>query len=366
MSNSLLGHDPLARQAPLRSQVGRADASVYVVQHPSIGDEADTIAAYVDDYLNRRNGLPPGQVLILSPRRIFGNAIRDALIRRRRNALSFFWEDALDADSAAEGFCLLTLLASREDRAAYRAWLGLGDVDGNRAGYARIRGYAEEHGVEPFEVCERLARDEIKVIYTQKVLAKHNELKGRLAALAGLQGNPLVNALWDPGDPETLTIRLAAGAVAADNPEPTNLYQRLVEVITQPELPDSAGDVIRIMSLHKAKGLTAELVVIAGCVGGAIPTVDPQLTPAEQDLELREQRRLFYVAVTRPKDTLVLSSVTQMPLAQALRANIPPLQVRRSSGETYARLAASPFIAELGATCPHAIRGSDWRAALNF
>jgi len=107
-------------------------------------------------------------------------------------------------------------------------------------------------------------------------------------------------------------------------------------------------------------------VVIAGCVGGAIPTVDTELTPAEQDLELREQRRLFYVAVTRPKDTLVLSSVTQMLLAQALRANIPPLQVRRSSGETYARLAASPFIAELGATCPHAIRGSDWRAALNF
>jgi hypothetical protein len=32
-----------------------------------------------------------------------GNAVKDALIRRKRNALSYFWEDAVDADAAAEG-----------------------------------------------------------------------------------------------------------------------------------------------------------------------------------------------------------------------------------------------------------------------
>src|SRR2546429_3490121 len=157
MSNDLLAHDPVARQAPLAAQAGRAPASVFIVQHPSLGDEADTLAAYIDSYLNRRHDVPAGQVLVLSPRRIFGNAVRDALIRRHRNAMSFFWEDALADPAAAEGFCLLTLLVRPDDRAAYRAWLGLRDADGNRAGYARIRAHAEEHALEPFAVCEQLS-----------------------------------------------------------------------------------------------------------------------------------------------------------------------------------------------------------------
>ncbi len=367
MSNDLIAHDPVARQAPLTAQPGRAAASIYIIQHPTLGDEADALAAYIDQYLNRRN-VPPGQVLVLSPRRIFGNGIRDALIRRRRNAMSFFWEDAFAADAAAEGFCVLTLLVRRDDRAAYRAWLGLGDTDGNRAGYARVRAHAQEHGLEPFDVCEQLSAGQINLRYTEKVVQRHNALKARLATLAGLEGLPLVAAIWDPTDSETLTIRLAAGTVATDSPKPEELQLRLAELVTQPELPDSAGDVIRIMSLHKAKGLTAELVVIAGCVSGALPTVDAKLPPAEQDLDWKEQRRLFYVAITRAKDTLVLSSVTQLPLRVALRANIPPSGVFRKEGEPYARLAASPFIEELGPMPPRprAMRGSDWRAALNF
>src|SRR5437773_969735 len=254
MSNDLIAHDPVARQTPLTAQPGRAAASVYIVQHPTLGDEGDTLAAYIDQYLNQRNGLPPGQVLVLSPRRIFGNGVRDALIRRRRNAMSFFWEDALAADAAAEGFCLLTLLVRRDDRAAYRAWLGLGDTDGNRAGYTRVRAHAQEHSLEPFDVCEQLSAGQINLRYT------------------------------------------------------------------------------------------------------------------EQDLDWKEQRRLFYVAITRAKHTLVLSSVTQLPLRVALKANIPPSGVFRDEGEPCARLAASPFIEELGPTPPRprAIRGSDWRAALTF
>ena len=244
----------------------------------------------------------------------------------------------------------------------------LGDTDRNRTGYARVRAHAQEHGLEPFDVCEQLSAGQINLRYTEKVVQRHNALKARLATLAGLEGLPLVAAIWDPTDSETLTIRLAAGTVATDSPKPEELQLRLAELVTQPELPDSAGDVIRIMSLHKAKGLNAELVVIAGCVSGALPTVDAKLPPAEQDLDWKEQRRLFYVAITRAKDTLVLSSVTQLPLRVALRANIPPSGVFRKEGEPYARLAASPFIEELGPMPPRprAMKGSDWRAALNF
>jgi len=366
MSNSLIGHDPSARPVPLKPQFGRAPATVHVVQHATIADEADAVAAYVDHYLTERPSLPLGQVLVLSARRMFGHAIRDALLRRKRNAMSFFWEDALDTASAATGYCLLTLLVSPDDRTSYRAWLGIELPDGNAAGYRRIRAYAETNKLEPRAVCEQLAAGAIQLPHTSRVLERHKELETKLATLVGLEGQALVDALWNPSDQESATIRLAAQTIALTEPAPQDLAARLLEVITQPELPHSSSDVIRVMSLYKSKGLTAELVVVAGCVAGAIPTVSKDLPPAEADAALREQRRLFYVAVTRAKDTLILSSVVQLPLAAALRANIPPAGVFRRNGESFARLAASPLLSELGPDAPTTMKGADWRTQLGI
>lgn len=366
MSNALIGHDPSARQTPLTARRGRPNATVYVVQHATVENEADALAAYIDQYLAKRPDLPPGQVLVLSPRRIFGNAIRDALILRRRNAMSFFFEDALKPKPAAEGFCLLALLVNQYDRAAYRAWLGLDQADGNMAGYKRLRAHAEAHDLEPFDVCEQISTGQLMLPSTKAVVKRHEQLKARLAPLAELAGIILVDALWDSEDPKTRTIRLAAATVAIDAPQASDLQRQLVEILTQPELPDSAGDVIRIMSLHKSKGLTADLVVVAGCVSGAIPSIDSDLPATEQDAAWKEQRRLFYVAITRAKETLVLSSVTELTLKIARRANIPSSKVYRRNGETYARLSASPFIGELGPSAPAAVKGTDWRTTLRF
>lgn len=366
MSNALIGHDPVARVDPLKSQPGRLPATAYVLQHATAEDEADALAAYIDHYLSAKPDLHAGQVLVLSPRRIFGNLIRDALILRHRNAMSFFWEDALDTDAAAEGYCLLTLSVDPSDRAAYRAWLGIGSPDGNTAGYRRVRAYAEVNKLEPREVCEKLAMGELQIPYSAKVLERHKQLKTRLAAVAGLVGPALIDALWNAQALEARTIRTAAQTIALTEPAPKDLLVRLREVITQPELPDSSSDVIRIMSLHKSKGLTAQLVVIAGCVAGAIPTIDKNQPIAEQDASMKEQRRLFYVAITRARDALILSSVVRLPLATALKANIPPASIYNQQGVAYARLAASPFLAELGQASPNAVKGTNWRAALGI
>jgi DNA helicase II / ATP-dependent DNA helicase PcrA len=305
-------------------------------------------------------------VLVLSPRRMMGNAVKDALIQRKRNALSYFFEDAVDPEAAAEGFCLLTLLVSPKDRAAYRAWLGLGHAKGHAPAYGRARAKAEADGLEPFDVVEQLAAGTLKLPHTSPLLARHEALKARLATLPGLQGLDLVNALWPAMNEDTRTVLLAAQTIATTNPEPAELLAKLRDVITQPELPGSDGDVIRVMSLHKSKGLTAALVVLVGCVGGAIPTIDGDLPPAERDAQLREQRRLFYVAITRATDTLVLSSVTELPLRLALAAGITATKLFWRGGERFARIAASPFLSELGANAPNPITGAQWRTTVGF
>lgn len=113
------------------------------------------------------------------------------------------------------------------------------------------------------------------------------------------------------------------------------------------------------MSLHKSKGLTARVVLVAGCIQGALPTIRPKLTAAEVQASEQEQRRLFYVALTRTTDTLILSSCAAMFTQQAYQMNIP----FRGQHGALAVVLASPYLSELGTSAPPTVSGTTWRAA---
>lgn len=108
------------------------------------------------------------------------------------------------------------------------------------------------------------------------------------------------------------------------------------------------------MSLHKAKGLTADLVVVMGCLNGLIPRT-PQDGPIEEQVRaIEEQRRLFYVALTRARHTLVLSSFISLPrdLAHRIGAQV------YGGDRNRARTMASSFLEELGPDRPATVLGN--------
>lgn len=60
---------------------------------------------------------------------------------------------------------------------------------------------------------------------------------------------------------------------------------------------------MKVMTIHTAKGLKFDIVFICGLVDGQFPS-----RRLRNEDELEEERRLFYVAVTRAKTRLYLSS----------------------------------------------------------
>ena len=83
--------------------------------------------------------------------------------------------------------------------------------------------------------------------------------------------------------------------------------------------PDSEEDAVHVLTVHKAKGLEFGVVFLVACAEQKFPVRrrgDALELPAELikeppqggDAHLMEERRLFYVAMTRAKDELVLTS----------------------------------------------------------
>jgi DNA helicase-2/ATP-dependent DNA helicase PcrA len=89
--------------------------------------------------------------------------------------------------------------------------------------------------------------------------------------------------------------------------------QALTLQLGDEEEEEAARDVVTLSTLHGSKGLEFDVVYLLGCEEGLLPharTLDARVTdvpsPEEGADSVDEERRLFYVGITRAKDQLVL------------------------------------------------------------
>jgi len=91
---------------------------------------------------------------------------------------------------------------------------------------------------------------------------------------------------------------------------------------------DSSGDVVTLTTMHGAKGLEFEVVFLVGLEEGLVPHIRTQServtdVALEGAASLDEERRLFYVAVTRAKDALYLCRAERRAFRGKIVARTP-------------------------------------------
>ncbi len=121
--------------------------------------------------------------------------------------------------------------------------------------------------------------------------------------------------------------RLEEDEIPGDGFTDLDLFLQQVALVAEVDLHDPEADTVTLMTLHNAKGLEFPTVFISGLEDGLFP-----LARAYDDPEaLEEERRLFYVGLTRAEDRLFLTYARQ----------------RRRAGEyMFGRL--SPFAETIG------------------
>jgi DNA helicase II / ATP-dependent DNA helicase PcrA len=83
-------------------------------------------------------------------------------------------------------------------------------------------------------------------------------------------------------------------------------YLQNIALVTDADNADANADVVTLMSVHSAKGLEYKSVIVGGMEENLFPSFMSRDTPDGLD----EERRLFYVAITRAEEFLTLAYAT--------------------------------------------------------
>jgi len=376
MASRLIQNNAERTLGTLAPRNGNDTGDVHIIQWNTLHEEIMGISDIIQEHL-RIGAVCPGDVLVLTPRRQIGYQIRNRLLGESIPVRSYFRENALDSKETKQAFSMLNLAANPDDRVALRYLLGFGSQSYLAASYLKLQTKAQELGTGVREVLEAIMAGTLKLPHTSQIVASYIAIKAAIARIDEIvRSNPegLVE-YFCPNDTD-LFIDLREALLSAiervDSFESYDdrmqwlfkIYEETRELISMPEIPEDV-DHVRIMSLHSSKGLSAKVVVICACIDEFIPSELLNVTETEKPRKLEEQRRLFYVAVTRCKNdpgvypgTLILSSCIQMSGVEALQQGIP------ARVDQDRRLRASRFIRELGPRQPRSIYGGDYLAQL--
>jgi DNA helicase-2/ATP-dependent DNA helicase PcrA len=362
MANALIRHNvnrPVPRALLPLAANGQSD--VRIIQYTSGDHEVAGIADIISQLIG--TGVAPGDILVLAQRGVIGTPIYEALVARGVPVRSYYAEAELDAEDAQRRFAILKLFVDREDRVALRWLLGLGSNNWRAPGYRRLRAHCANTAATPWDTLEQMSVGTVNLPHTGSLVSRFDEIKAELAALEALGTlSEIIDALFPDNTDGVRDLRaLALNTLETVGEDRAMFLSELSTAISKPEIPSEIHDV-RIMSLHKSKGLSAPVTIIAGCVEGLLPKQpDADLPQAERDAQLEEQRRLFYVGISRVKaipqqgkpGTLILTYARQMSLRSAMGASISPASVIYGN----ARLIASRFIREMGSAAPRPVAG---------
>ncbi len=303
----------------IRSEPGRGAGEVAILRFPNQNAEANRIAALCT-HLIEHHGCSPSDILILL--RSDHNGAFSSLIREKIEQVDIPVAAAADTASPLDDgdgrafLAFMRLAANREDSLSWRTLLhlwcrgiGAGAIDAlydlARSGgqtFARtILAAHEDADILPSGHRSRLGRaigrvlDRLNQALPAEALEEH-ETSEELLDTVRAAADVLI------GDDDLKEAVLSGLELTAEAIECTTIDElvRATEVVRESIEQEIEEDAINILTMHRAKGLTAEAVIVAAAE-------DQYLPGRAQGDAVDDERRLLYVSLTRAKHHLFVT-----------------------------------------------------------
>lgn len=368
--------------------VNETPANIAVVHWKTPEAEAKGMARLIGDNVNRC--AQEDTHLVMVTRRQFGYRLRDQLseIDPSITVELGFSESILELWPVREAFLFFCLLAD-PDPPTWRAWLGYRVPCAGKNHLAPKRnapaylnflsrcndGIDSEKVLQLCQEARSTSRGEGGSALWDRACRYRDLFQG--APWSAIDPEALIKAVFDPdlwiignGDDnsiaakdlailrENMLLILNEGDSSSGSSSREDLLRKVARqlrysIATREPLLAGSGARVKVSTLWGAKGLTANHVYVMGLCEEAIPGVRTDEYPGTDADYREEQRRLFYVSITRSKQTLMLSRAKKIKPGDAKRLN---LRVKRS-GSYYYDLQMCPFLRDIMSELPAAVSG---------
>ncbi|MHB1025303.1 MAG: ATP-dependent helicase [Desulfobacteria bacterium] len=312
---------------PAREGGERPAMSVYADQEA----EAQEVAAAVAREI--RSGIAPTEIAVFYRVNAQSRAVEDALRMLRipyvlRGALSFYERAAVrDAVSYLKWFL------HPDDAVSLKRLLkfprrGVGEVTLEKA-----RAAARREGIPPSGALSRIPNLAPLFSFRDLWLAELPQMSPAEALHALLKGAGYLDALEvsarEPGEgregagrEEDLEhvrelLRLAEAFTGAGEDGVLEFLEKVT--LAAEEAGAEESEAVRLMTLHNAKGLEFDVVFLVGLEDGLLP----HSRAVDSPHEIEEERRLFYVGLTRARERVFLSLVRRRNMFGSYRDAVP-------------------------------------------
>ncbi len=330
VAGALIARNRMRREKkifPAREGGERPSMAVYADQEAEGREVAVAVSREI------REGTSPTAIAVFYRVNAQSRAIEDALRMLRipyvlRGALSFYERAAVrDAVSYVKWFLHAGDAVSLKRLLKFPR-RGVGDVTLNRA-----REAARREGVPLAETLRRIPKLAELFTFRDLWLAELAQMSPAEALYALLRGAGYMDALEESartpgsgregaGTEEDLEnvgelLRVAEAFPGTGEDALAEFLEKVT--LAAEEVGGDEGEAVRLMTLHNAKGLEFDVVFLVGLEDGLLPHSRSLESPAE----LEEERRLFYVGLTRAREKAFLSLARRRNLFGSFRDTAP-------------------------------------------
>lgn len=369
MANELIIKNTPKSTSVIEASDTNSEGDIHLINWTTNEEEAQGIAQLIDKLI-KNNKTKPGDIIVLSPAAVLAKHLSNKLNEIGVKYHNYFCDvyrlnpAKSNENQPLVALSMLNLIKSSDDFVSWRCLLGYGEPGLLNESWRVVMAKSKEQNKTLLEILDLIADGQESVPKETKLISKYKQINKELKRLKDLSLKEVFDTLFPISEEWAEPFHEAVTGVDFNIATAGDLTEKIDFFLDKKETPTDV-DYVRIMSLHKSKGLTVPITIIIGFIEGLIPgTFSDQITDdSELKLEEEEKRRVFYVAITRPTKMLILSSFTWLENQIANHYRVKSKRFRGNKVLTY----TSSYKRDFGSEAPEEVeKGNEFLEKLEL